>query len=291
MPIKHILLAILVAAVWGCNFVFVKLGVHEIPPLFLCTLRFFLASMPAIFFVQRPAGSFKLVAMYGLIMFALQFAFIFTGIAAGMPAGMASLLTQTAVFFSIFFAAIFIGEMPTIWQMIGALISFSGIGIAAIHLDSHMTLTGFLLVIAGAAVFGIGTLINRKLGKTSVSSLITWASLIAFPPLMIFSLLTEGSEQIYNAVHHLSWLAVISLFYIAYVSTWVGYGIWGYLLTRYPVSDVVPFSLLVPVFAMLGSALFLGEQFEPWKIVVAALVIGGLGINLLVPRLLARKRA
>ena len=127
MPIKRILLAILLTAVWGCNFIFVKLGVHEIPPLFLCAVRFFLASVPAIFFIRWPAASFKMVAMYGLFMFSLQFALIFSGMAIGMAAGMASLLAQSAIFFSIFFAAVFIDEIPTMWQILGALISFSGI--------------------------------------------------------------------------------------------------------------------------------------------------------------------
>lgn len=289
MPLKHTLLAILVAAVWGCNFIFVKLGVHEIPPLLLCAGRFLLASVPAILFVPWPRHSFKMIALYGLIMFALQFSLVFTGIAVGMTAGMASLVGQTAVFFSIGFAAIFIGELPTRWQIIGALLSFSGIALAATHLDSNMTLEGFLLVIGAAAALGLGTLLNRKLGQVNVASLIAWGSLIAFPPLLIFSLWMEGTQIITEAIQHTSWVALISLLYIVYASTWIGYGAWSFLLGRYPVSAVVPFSLLVPVFAMLGSSLFLGESFEPWKMTVAALVIGGLGVNLLVPRLLARK--
>jgi O-acetylserine/cysteine efflux transporter len=290
MPVKHILLSILVAVVWGCNFIFVKLGVHEIPPLFLCSVRFFLASIPAIFFIRLPAHSLKMVALYGLVMFALQFALIFTGIAVGMTAGMASLLAQTSVFFSIFFAAIFIREIPTIWQMAGALLSFSGIALAAMHLDNNMTLAGFTLVIASAAVFGLGALINRKLGRINMPTLVGWGSFIAFPPLLVLSFLLEGREQILYAVSHFSWLALISLFYIVYISTWIGYGTWSFLLGRYPVNAVVPFSLLIPVFAMVGSTLFLGENFEPWKITVAGLVITGLCVNLLVPRFLAKRK-
>lgn len=290
MSAKHILLAILVAAVWGCNFIFVKLGVHEIPPLFLCSVRFFLASIPAIFFVRWPTNSFKMVALYGLVMFALQFSLIFTGIAVGMTAGMASLLANTAVFFSIFFAAVFIREIPTIWQILGALISFSGIILAAMHLDSNMTLAGFTLVIAGAAASGLGTLINRKLGHINIASLVGWGSFIAFLPLLTLSFLLEGQGRILYSLHHFSWLTVISLFYIVYISTWVGYGTWSFLLGRYSVSVVVPFALLIPVSAMLGSTIFLGESFQPWKMTVAGLVIGGLCINLLAPRLILRRK-
>ena len=135
MPIQHILLAILVAAIWGCNFIFVKLGVHEVPPLFLCSIRFFLVTVPAIFFLPRPKNAFKVVALYGLIMFALQFALIFTGLSVGMTAGMAALLLQTGVFFSIIFAALLNNEMPTLWQLAGSLLSFSGIVFSALHIN------------------------------------------------------------------------------------------------------------------------------------------------------------
>lgn len=290
MPFKHILLAILVAAVWGCNFIFVKLGVQEIPPLFLCAIRFFLASFPAVFFIRMPRGAFKMVASYGIIMFALQFSLIFTGIAIGMTAGMTALIAQTAIFFSILFAAIFLQEMPTFWQVSGALLSFSGIMLAATHLDNHMTIAGFSLVIAGAAAWGLGNLLTRKLREVKITVLVGWGSLVAFPILLLLSFLLEGSARISHAIQYLSWIAVISLLYIVYMSTWVGYGVWSWLLARYPVSAVVPFTLLIPVFAMLGSTIFLDESFEPWKMTVAALVIAGLCVNLFVPRLLARKK-
>ncbi len=286
MPVKHILLAFLVTAIWGCNFIFVKIGVHEIPPLFLCAVRFFLASIPAIFFVRLPTNAYKTVALYGLFMFALQFTSIFMGIAVGMPAGMASLLSQTSVFFSIFFAAIFIREIPTIWQMMGALLSFSGVALAATHLDSNMTLAGFMFVVVGAVASGMGNLITRKLSHINTATLVSWGCVTAFPPLFMLSFFVEGPERILYSLHHVSWLGVVSLLCIVYLSTWVGYGVWSWLLGRYPVSAIVPFSLLIPVFAMLGSALFLGESFEPWKMSVAALVIAGLCVNLLVPQLL-----
>lgn len=290
MPTKHLLLAILIAALWGCNFIFVKIGVHELPPLFLCTLRFLLVSIPAIFFIPLPKNAFRVVALYGIIMFALQFALLFMGIAFGITAGMAALLAQTAIFFSIFFAAIFIREIPTIWQLIGALLSFSGIALAATHIDSNMTLTGFFLVIAGAISSGLGNYLTRRLAHVHMTTLVGWGCLFAFPPLMTFSLIVEGPERILYSLHHLSWLVLVSLFYIVYVSTWVGYSAWCWLLGRYPVSAVVPFSVLIPVFAMIGSSIFLGENFEPWKMAVSGLVISGLCVNFLVPRIIARKK-
>lgn len=290
MPIKHIILAILVAAIWGCNFIFVKLGVMEVPPLFLCALRFLFASIPAVFFFKWPKASFKMVALYGLVMFALQFSLIFSSFDAGMTAGMASLVAQTQIFFSVFFAVLFLGERPALWQIVGALVAFMGILLVASHVDSNMTLPGFLLVIGAAATWGFGNLITKKLSHVNMISLVVWGSLISCLPLFVVSYLVEGPERITNSMHNFSWVAVVSLVYIVIASTWIGYGLWNWLLSRYSVTAVVPFTLLVPVFGILSSVVILGESFELWKIAASALVIVGLCINLIGPRFIARKK-
>ena len=228
-----------------------------------------------------------MVAVYGLVMFALQFSLIFVGISLGIAAGMSSLLLQTAVFFSIFFAAVFIREKPTVWQLSGALLSFGGVALAAKHTNNaNMPLSGFLFILAGAITSGFANLITRTLGYINTVSLVSWGCLIAFLPLLIASLFIEGPTHILFSVHHASWLAVVSLLYIVYLSTWVGYGSWSWLLGRYSVSTVVPFSLLIPMFAMLGSVIFLHESFEPWKLTVMSLILLGLCVNLFVPRLI-----
>lgn len=289
MSAKHIFFAVLVAAIWGINFVFVKLGTSEVPPLFLCAVRFFFASVPAVFFMKWPTTSFKMVAAYGLVMFGLQFALVFTGMAVGMTPGMASLIMQTQIFFSIFFAACFLGEVPTFWQIGGGLVALCGMLLIGMHVDANMTLAGLLFIIGGAATWGIGNLITKKLGKVNMMSLVVWASLVACLPLLLMSFLVEGPEKISYSLQHFSWIAVVSLIYIVLVSTWAGYGIWNSLLSHYPVTTVVPFTLLVPVFGIMASILIMGEQFTLWKLTASLLVIAGLCINLLGPRLFRKK--
>lgn len=289
MTTKHIFLAILVAAIWGCNFIFIKLAVHDVPPLFLCAIRFTLASIPAIFFIKRPKP-FTMVFLYGLIMFALQFSLMFSSFSAGMTAGMASLIAQTQIFFSVFFAVIFLGERPTVWQIFGAIVAISGIGMVARHVDNNVTLHGLELVIAAAATWGLGNLITKQLGKVNMVAVVAWGSFVSCFPLFFVSFLLERPAEIYESVMNLSWVAVFSLLYIVYISTWIGYGAWTWLLTRYPVTIVVPFTLLVPIFGLLCSVLILGESFESWKIAASILVIAGLTINLIGPRLFRFKK-
>lgn len=293
MPISHLLLALSVVLIWGVNFVFVSFGLDEIPPLLLCALRFLLASVPAIFFIKLPNASFKVISAYGLIMFALQFALLFMGIKVGMPSGTASILIQVQVFFSMFFAIVFLGEQPNMGQIIGALVSFSGIALVAMHFDKDVSLAGFILILAAAAAWGIGNLLTKQIKGTgnNMMALIAWGSFVACIPMLLVSFMVEGPTSWASTFHNVSWKGIGSLCYIVFASTWLGYGIWNWLMTRYPVGMVAPFTLLVPVVAMLSSVLILGEPFHSWKLVAGLLVLGGLCINILGSRFFVVKSA
>lgn len=281
MRISHVFLALLVATIWGINFVFVKLCLTEISPLLLCALRFLLASVPAIFFVKMPVASIRLIFLYGLVMFAMQFSLLFLGMSVGMTPGMAALLIQVQVFFSMFFAALFLDERPSIWQVLGALVSFMGIGLVALHFDDNISLLGFICILAASATWGVGNLITKKLKNTSMVTLVVWGSFFAIFPMFILSLLFEGTSSMVYTYHHLTWTGGGSLFFIVYGSTWVGYGVWNWLVRHYPVGVVVPFTLLVPIVGILSSALMLGESIQSWKIAAGLFVISGLCISLL----------
>lgn len=280
MSIPHLLLALLVVVIWGVNFLFVKLSLDEVSPLLLCAVRFMLASMPAIFFIKPPKASFKLVALYGLITFALQFSFLFIGMRIGMTPGMASLIMQVQVFFSMFFAALLLGERPGIWQISGALVAFTGILLVATHFDKNISLWGFLCILGAAASWGVGNLVTKKMHHINMIALVVWGSFIACIPMFLLSLLIEGTHTITESYHHLTWIGIASVLYVVYASTWVGYGVWNWLLIRYPVGMIVPFTLLVPIIGIMSSVLILGEPLQLWKIISGLLVLAGLCINL-----------
>lgn len=289
MPIAHLFLALLVIVIWGLNFIFVKFSLDELSPMQLCTIRFILASIPVIFFIKRPAAPWKLIISFGLFMFALQFTLLFMGMSMGMNPGLSSLLMQVQVFFSMFFAAIFLKEIPTGWQLLGALVSFSGIGLIALQLDSHISIFGFILIMCAAATWGAGNLITKKIGKVNMMSLVIWGSFIAAIPLSLLTMIFEGPKELVSNIQHMSLLGWGSMCFIVYASTWVGYGVWNWLVSRYSVATVVPFTLLVPVVGIIGSIIILDEPFEFWKLIAGFLIITGLGINLVSGRFLLRK--
>jgi O-acetylserine/cysteine efflux transporter len=284
----HLLAALGIVAIWGFNFVAIRLGIQDVPPIFLCVMRFTLAAFPAVFFVRRPAVPFIKIVQYGLVIFALQFAFLFSGMALGVSAGLASLALQVQVFVTIGLALLMLNERPTVFQLIGAVVAFLGIAWIAMHLGGEMPAAGLVCVMLAALAWGGGNILSKKIGKADMLALVVWGSLVAILPLLALSLLVEGVERILHSMAHLHWMPVATVAYQAWLSTLFGYGMWSWLLSRYPAATVAPLTLLVPVFGMASSALVLGEQLQPWKIGAAALIMAGLCINVVGPRLMLR---
>src|SRR3546814_6364263 len=92
MPFKDWLAALVVVTVWGLNFVVIKVGLSEVPPLLLGALRFIFVAFPAVFFIRRPLLPWRTIVLYGLTISLGQFVFLFTAMYVGMPAGLASLV-------------------------------------------------------------------------------------------------------------------------------------------------------------------------------------------------------
>lgn len=289
MSIVHLLLLLSVIVIWGVNFVAIKFVLQDLSPVLLCCARFFLSSIPAIFFVPFPKTPIKMVAFYGLTTFAIQFTLLFMGMHAGVSAGLTSLLLQTQAFFTILLALIFLNEKLHRWHVLGALISFSGIALIGVNLSGSITLSGLLLILSAAFCWGSGSVISKKIGSVNMLGLVVWGSLFAWPPLLLLALYLEGPAHIIATLQSLSWLSIGSNFYIAYLSTVFAFGIWNWLLRQYPISTVAPFTLLVPIVGMASSAIVFDETIHLWKICAAILVIAGLCVNLFGPRLLAKK--
>jgi len=288
MRLYHIALAVLVSCIWGFNFVVAQTGLADVSPFVLCSARFFFASVPLVFFVKRPAVSFKWLFAYGLVNFALQYTLLFSGMLAGMPAGLTSLLYQSQVFFTLALAFIFFKEKPTRLQLVGILVAVSGIVIVGFNKGSDFSVLGFILVMSGAMAWAAGNIISKKIGKVNMLGLVVWGNFIAWPPVFLLTYYIDGKEEIMLSLKNMSDLSMLAIFYIAYLSTIVAFSLWNWMLTSFPVAAVVPFTLLVPVVGMISSALVFDEPWQLWKIGAGALILCGIAINVFGPRLLQK---
>ena len=285
MTRKDGLLALLVVVVWGLNFVVIKVGLHNMPPLMLAGLRFMLVAFPAIFFVARPKIPLSLLLGYGLTISFGQFAFLFCAIKFGMPAGLASLVLQAQAFFTIILGAFVFGERLQGKQLAGITLAVFGVLVlieASLN-GQHVALLGFCLTLAAALCWACGNIFNKKImqhaSRPPVMSLVVWSALIPIVPFLLASYLLDGSPAMKQSLVNIDLTTILSLVYLAFVATIVGYGIWGALLGRYETWRVAPLSLLVPVVGIASAALLLDETLSALQLMGAVLIMAGLYIN------------
>lgn len=288
-------LALLVVFAWGINFVIIRFGLEELPPLLLGALRFALVAFPAVFFVKRPAIPLRLLLSYGITISFGQFALLFLAMHNGMPAGLASLVLQSQMLFTLIFARFLLNERWQLQQFLAIGVAGAGLALLASQTSAdQMTFVGFILTIAAASCWGMGNIINRKiaqLGKINLMSLIVWSGLLPIIPFTVASYLFEGPELIVSSLAQASVQSFAVVLYLAAIATLFGYGSWAYLMRHYPASQVAPLTMLVPVVGLLTAWIVLDETLSMIQGAGIALIMAGLMINTFGSRIIKQLKA
>lgn len=287
MKLTDALIGVLVATMWGSAFFIIEIGLREFPPIFNASLRFFVASVPFVFFVKRGDIPWKWILIIGTT-FVLMFSTMYVGMRLGMPAGLTSLVLQSQVLFTVILAAIILRDKPKIWQKIGVAIGIVGIGMIAFGMTSVDSLAALFLVIIAALFYGLISIWLKMAGKHSMLNLIVWVSLIPPLPLLALSLIFEQGQ--WDSILNISGVGAFSVFYTSIIGTVLPFALWGMLLKKYSPHIVSPFALLVPVVGMVTSAMFLNEEFTLIEIYASILIIMGLIVALMGERLFATLR-
>jgi O-acetylserine/cysteine efflux transporter len=287
MPLRHVLLALVVVAIWGFNFVVIKLSVEAMPPLLAAALRFLAAAVPMVFFVKPPKAPWWIIIAHGMAFGFALYAFLNVSIAWGMPAGLSSVVLQTQAFFTMAIAFALLGERPSRFQVAGAAIAFAGIGVMALERMAGAGLVALGLTILAAISWGFANVLTKQAGRVNVVSFTAWSALVSPLPLLALSLAVEGWPAVSQAIMGFGWDDALLIAFLAYPATLLGGGIWAWLLGRHPASVVASFTLLVPITGLASGYLVLGERVTPLEIAGGVLIIAGVAVTLVRRRSIA----
>lgn len=278
------LLALLVAVLWGLNFLAIRVGLDHFPPFFFAALRFLVLAVPVLLFIPRPAVRWRWLLLYGTGFGTLQFAFLFLALASGMPTGLASLVLQASAPLTVLLGAVLLHEHVSLRQLLG--ISLAALGMTVIAWDRAATaaLLPVLLTLLAALGWAMGNLGNRLAEPDSSLRLTLWMTTVPPLPLLALSALVEGPTAGWEATARIfsptGWPGLAALVYTVLLGTLAGTGIWTALHSRYPAGVVAPFSLLVPVVGMAAAWAALGEVPSPVSVLGGVVVIAGVLLGL-----------
>ncbi len=269
------LMGLSVALIWGMGFVFAKAAIAHFPPILLMAFRFALTALVLVWFVRPPLGSISKIFGIAIISAAIQYSLTFTGL-KGLDASIAALVVQLEVPFLVILGMVLLGEQPGVRKWLGIVLAFSGVGLIAGQPRFDGAWVSMLLVIGGALTWALGQVLVRMLKNIDGLTVTAWVAVCATPQLFVMSAIFEDNHiDAVMTAGPIVWAAVA---YLGLIMTALGYGMWYTLVRRHPVHMVGPFLLLLPVFAGIGGAVFLGEVLTATSLAGGAVVISGVAL-------------
>lgn len=273
--------AVAVNLAWGLNFTIAKLGVAELPPMLLIALRYGLTAVLLIPWLRWPHGQFQQILAVSFTLGFLHFSLMITGL-AGIDSSVAAIAVQAQVPFAAILAFLFFKDAIG-WRRAGGIgLALAGIALLAGQPHGTSDPLSLAMVIGASLVWAISSIQVKKLGSIDTLVLNAWIAVLAAPQLLLGSYVIEGDRWAEVPEAGIwGWVAVV---YMAVAVTVFGYGLWYRLLLRYPVTTILPLSLLAPTFGVLCGIVLLDEPAGVEKLLGAAVTLVGVAIVILAPR-------
>jgi drug/metabolite transporter (DMT)-like permease len=256
---------VLVAAIWGASYLFIRISAPAFGPLAMAGLRAVLASLlmlPLLLWrglLPDLRRHWKGVALVGLTNAALPF-LLFNYAALHISAGLSSILSSTTPLFAALIAAMWLGESLSRQRMAGLAIGFGGVFLLVagkLHMQSGAlaTLLAALACLAATLLYGFtGNFTKRYLSGAQPMTIAAGSQIFAAVMLAPGTVIGWPSETP-------SWQAWAALLALAALCTTFAYVLFYGLISRLGAARAMSALFLIPAFGVLWGTLFLQEQF------------------------------
>ncbi|HRO59646.1 MAG TPA: DMT family transporter [Burkholderiaceae bacterium] len=272
---------LLLAALWGASFLFMRVAVPQFGPVPLMGLRTGIGAavlLPFLFSGGRAGDLIEYaprIAVVGLINSALPFV-LFAYATLHLSAGFAAVLNATAPFWTAIVALAWFGERLGTWRMLGLLVGFAGVLVLVWgRLSFAVGGAGLPIVAALMATLCYGLAANytrRYMQPVGALASAAGSQLAAF--LILLPFMVAGWPSM--APDAAAWGCALLL---GMLSTGLAYVLFFRLIARIGPSRAITVTFLIPVFGMFWGALFLGEQVGAKMLVGAATILAGTALT------------
>ncbi len=279
---------LLLCVIWGSTWMFIKLGLRDLPPLSFAATRFLLATaiLSAVVVARRaslPRGraEWSLIARTGVLAFAFNYGLLFWG-EQHISSGLAALLQATIPVFGMFVAHPYLpGERLNARKLSGALLGVVGVGVifsSQLGAEGGMAAWGSAAVLAGAVFVAYANVLVKARGaRLDASVLAAGQMACGFVVLAAAGLLFEGNPLAFRWTG----LAVVCLLYLTLVGSVAAFLLFYWLVRHVDVTKTMLIALVTPLAAVLLGMLVLGEEVTWRTLAGGALIMSGIGLVML----------
>ncbi len=274
----HMLLVLGIMVVWGLNFAVAKVGLLQLPPIFLVASRFLLVAILLLPFAKRPHGQWGAIFAIAVVLGLLHFSFMFNGLKM-VDAATAAITIQLQVPFAALLAAFFFNDKLGWRRALGMTIAFLGVAVIAGEPRLEGQYLALSFVLTACFIWSIANVMIKRLKDVDGITLNAWMAVFATPMLFAASWIMEDGQI--EALRQADFWAYFAVAYQAVAVVVIGYGCWYWLLQRYQMNQIMSSTLLVPFFGVLSGVIFLDESLTVNLIAGGIMTIAGVGIIIL----------
>lgn len=282
---KTVLIWLLLCFIWGTTWIFIKIGLDDLPPIAFAASRFLLgvAILFAVIRIQkiplpRSAKEWRLIALTGVLQFSINYSLVFWSeqyITSGLAAVLQSMITVFGLILAWFFLP---NERITKIKIFAVVMGIFGVGVIfydQLKVQSLMAFLGCLGVVIGSyAAAQASILIKAKGGGIHPAALVFCQMLCGLPVIIVYSLIAEGNPITF----HWTWRAVVCVLYLTIAGTIAAFWLYYWLLSRIESTKAMMISLVTPLLAVVIGWLVLGEKLPPQTGLGGLLIIGSIGL-------------
>lgn len=276
---------LILCLIWGTTWIFIKIGLEDLPPITFAVSRFLLSAvilLPVVYFakIRWPKGGreWKLIALTGVLQFTVNYSTVFWA-EQYITSGLAAVLQAMITVFGLVLAWIFLpSERITPLKIIAVMIGIVGVGVIfldQLRVESAMAFAGSVAIVVGAyAAAQASILVKAKAAAIDPAMILLSQMLCGLPALVIYALIAEGSPF----AHNWGMRAVASVLYLSLAGTIAAFWLYYWLLARIESTKAMMISLVTPLIAVLVGNVFLGETLPPQTLIGGLLILSSIGL-------------
>ncbi|HSK74286.1 MAG TPA: EamA family transporter [Pyrinomonadaceae bacterium] len=280
-----IVIWLILCLIWGTTWIFIKIGLEDLPPISFAYLRFVLALLilAAIIKIQKiplpkTIRDWKLLGLTGVLQFSINYSLVFWS-EQYISSGLAAVLQAMITVFGLVLAWVHLpAERITGLKIIAVILGICGVGIIfndQLQVTSVMAFAGCVAIVIGAyAAAHASILIKAFGGSLHPASLVFGQMLCGVLPIIIYGLSFEGNPLNFQW----TWRAVICVLYLTIFGTIAAFWLYYWLLSRIESTKAMMISLVTPLIAVLVGAIVLGEKLPPLTGFGGILILASIGL-------------
>jgi drug/metabolite transporter (DMT)-like permease len=285
---KSRLVWLLLCFIWGSTWLFIKLGLEDLPPLTFAGIRFVIAS--AILFtivvvrrvpIPRSRSDWLLLAITGILAFSLNYGLLFWG-EQYISSGLAALLQSTIPAFGLIIAHFYLpGEQMTPAKIFGVIMGVAGVGVI---FSNQLSVAGpgalagcAALVLSSVCAAYSNVLVKARGQHLDPAILAAGQMLCGLVPLLLIGIPLEGTPFNFRWTPR----ALVALFYLAIVGSVTAFLLYYWLVRNMDVTKTMLIALVTPVVAVTLGMLVLDEKLDWRTLAGGAMIMSGIGLIVL----------